>query len=325
MIEKKKEELLELFKYVDPNFFDWYAILIENILKVETPEFDANELLQEVNRNDGIDYNTILNEAIESLGIINPEYKSIAYNVIKDPENIEFKIPKKQEDALDNAYNEIYLSNNYYTVIVLVHEIMHNIVAPQNTESVDEHSGIIDYMLDEVPSMTIEQLTVDRVSEKAGIPFDAINKLHILNFQQMARGYASRTVRSIQAFLKDPSKENKDLDYAIEHHQYENIPEAVYDFAFYFTHYLGMIVSSYVYAKIKEDPSNAKMIDKLLSMIARGKYYPKEAVQTLEELGIPIVQDGKLSLNQESIQILYNSYFARYGKYYLPNQNISMS
>ena len=90
-------------------------------------------------------------------------------------------------------------------------------------------------------------------------------------------------------------------------------------------HYLGMIVSSYVYAKIKEDPSNAKMIDKLLSMIARGKYYSKEAVQTLEELGIPIVQDGKLSLNQESIQILYNSYFARYGKYYLPNQNISMS
>ena len=39
-------------------------------------------------------------------------------------------------------------------------------------------------------------------------------------------------------------------------------------------------------------------------------------IKLLEEMEIPVVRDGKISLDEENMEKLYNSYFEKFSDYY---------
>ena len=296
MEEEVNEKYIDFFKdfyqYIEPDCFDNFKILLDRIVQTESLEYDdtkARELVDELRSNQGVDFNLIINECCDFFTSINPLYGEMARNILRDPKQIKFHCSMNPRELFIGSNTDIELHNNWNDVCILSHELTHSFVNSTDMKVVhDNHS--FTYIFQEVPAIVIEYLTKDYILEKRGVDVKALEKSRIAN------------IEITQKMLSDTNS-NSEL-----HHD-------VIDFLDY-DHTLGILIANYIYLKIKENPRNIEMLDAMLTIIAKGKAYPEECIQLLEKVGIPIVCNGKISLNEENMEKLYESYFEKFKDYY---------
>ena len=279
-------------QYIESDCFDNFITLLDRIVQTESLEYDdtkIGELFDEMRSNQGVDLNLIINECCDFFTSINPLYGEMARNIIRDPEQMKFCCPMNPGTSFIGSNKNVELHNNWNDVVLLTHEITHNFVNSTDIKVVNDNHSFT-YIFQEVPAIVIEYLTKDYLLEKSGVDVKCLEESRIAN---------------IELAQKQLSSTNFDNEV---HHDVKEFLD--YD------HEFGILIANYIYLKIKEHPQNIEMLDAMLTVIAKGKVYPEECIQLLKEMEIPIVSDGKISLNEENMQKLYDSYFEKFNDYY---------
>lgn len=250
------------------------------------------------------------NEAIKIAGdffkSINPAYEQIYYNLLQNKE-LKFQIGG---NFLDSFEDYIILNNNYNDVITIVHEVVHHFN--------NDNPTFLTQLLTECDSISYEQLACEYVKNiyGASVPINAIrilklftddpydfitawkviSKLHSenkLNIQDLEKYYES---------LPNDSLEKKALD--------NNSLNHLATFADHFPHEysydIGFLISCYTYTHSIEKDNKA--LKALTDVMSRGKGLDNEVLNILEDAGIPIVKDGKLSLKGDNASIITDAY-----------------
>lgn len=319
MIDEKKQQLLEFFKYLDPNFFKNFKELLEKILETKTVEYTEEEIIDEITTNQDVDPNIIVNDCCDFFSRLNPQYGEMARNIIRDPEQIKFRCITKK---VNSHKRRVDFNQNWNDICILSHELTHNFVLPTMYMDRANQCNLITELLIEVPSIIVELLSEDYLLEKRNIDIHSMEKLRIYNLIDVRQFFYDENGHVIEGFqgivdlIQDNSNVTPELESLVNNNMLDDFNFSMIGFLNSYTYVIGILIASYIYQKIKENPENIQMFDSMLTIIAKGFAYPEECIQLLEQMGIPIVNDGMFSLTKENMAILYDSYFKTYGEYY---------
>lgn len=73
-------------------------------------------------------------------------------------------------------------------------------------------------------------------------------------------------------------------------------------------HFIGTLLAFYIYQKIKDDSSNIKILTTLFEIIGYSEFEQEKALNKLEKIGIPIVKNGKVVIDDDAINKLILAY-----------------
>lgn len=73
-------------------------------------------------------------------------------------------------------------------------------------------------------------------------------------------------------------------------------------------HFIGTLLAFYIYQKIKDDSSNIKILTTLFEIIGYSEFEQEKALNKLEKIGIPIVKNGKVVIDDDAINKLIVAY-----------------
>ena len=322
IIEEKKQQLLDFFKNLDPSFFKNFKVLLETILQTKSIEYTEEEIINEITDNQNVDPNIIISDCCDFFSSINPQYGEMARNIIRNPQQLKFRCLSKPQRELNSHQNRVDINQNWHDVCILSHEVTHGFVIPTNYGDREKQFNLITELLMEVPSITVELLTKDFLLEKRNIEVNSLVKLRMFNLSniyQKLYDENGRVVEGLQGvidFIQDNSNVNPELESLINNHILDDFEFFMMIFLSSFVYVIGVLIASYIYQRIKENPQNIHLFDDMLTVLAKGFTYPEECIQLLERIGIPIVNDGKFSLTEENIAILCDSYFKTFGGQY---------
>ena len=324
MVDEKKKDSLDFFKYLDSNFFNDFKTLLDNINQIDQPGYNDSTILNELNENQGIDPNLIINECCDFYNSVNPLYGEMAKSIVRDPSQVKFKCPRNPKDALNSYQTKVNINQNWNDVCILSHELAHGFVTPVNYEDREKQLNIFVGLLGEIPPIVVEYLSSDYLLEKRGVVANVLEKQRMSNV-----AYIYNNMFDENGYIGDLQEI---INYIHGNHCNSSTEEIINsDFKYIilqflnnFAYVIGILVANYIYLKIKENPDNVKMLDSMLTVLAKGEYYPEECIQLMEKLEIPIVQNGKISLSGDNMKKLYVSYFEKFNEHYTSTVNKSI-
>ena len=342
-MEDAKKEVSEYFKNLDGSFPANLDRLITAINQRGLPEsmqgyvkleqYDEEKymvLSEEFQRmlfsNQGVDPNLIVKTCIEFYDSINPEYGNMARNILAAPNLMRFKLMGDEMGLGGSSNTMTELNQNYSDIPVLAHEVAHEFTLP-TLEKEAPAPELVQAILEETSTIAFEYLASDYVREKLGVNMDAMEMMRVIGFYTSpsyneAEDVSPKDITDLMEFANN-GKSNLKPEAINILGKNKNIKRYASLVCKDFIYYIGTLLANHIYLKIKENPENIKMLDNILTALAKSGAYQEEMINLLEQNGIPIAHNGKISLNEKDMEILYDDYFKRFGKYYgLENSNI---
>lgn len=274
---------------------------------VDNYETSSDDLIESLSSNQGFGKEDLLELTKDFFGTLSPVYQKkfediISTGTIKLEENPTLSMA-------DSDASKLILTGNYSVFPTLVHESTHNFNnSPKNR-------SILHILLGEADAICMEQLAIDYLKSQKNINLDCFYTLREIDFAESDFFECKDIMAFINLFN---AQKNGDIDfnddslkaaktlypYRAPIRQLNSLNSNFSMTMSGFSHQLGYILANYIHEKISEDPGNIKMLESVIQCVSMEDYQEEEAIKILSENGIPIVKDGKLSLDPENINLL---------------------
>ena len=73
-------------------------------------------------------------------------------------------------------------------------------------------------------------------------------------------------------------------------------------------HFIDALLAFYIHQKIKDNPFNIKILTTIFEVIGYAEFEQEKALNKLEQIGIPIVKNGKAVIDDDAINKLILAY-----------------
>lgn len=310
--------LLEFIENMTANFSNFNENFMGGYIKVEKNFYNYLHNNKIVGSRDDIydyfdklevdlttDKNVSLNDSIEKavafFSIFGPKYEQMIINYLKQA------IFTKGNNMSSNAYS-IKLSGNESDGAFIAHEAEHAFVISKNQT---DQSSPITHIISEINSFVYEFLFYDFCESRGEGNFNRSDLLfHMLMVADQSCKSFESTKNIFRIFSSNRAFEELDKIYEYfgikSSYDKDNSQIRWSNMMLGLSHPFGIMVASYIYQKILDDPSNIKMCLGLEK--AQGVVGEEEVtLRFLENLGIPCFKDGKISLDDDCVSLLSGS------------------
>lgn len=333
----------QFIKVVNPDYFDKIHKLMKDIFENsnDIPEDYPKNAYSSIDINDSIEI------VANFFKTINPMYEQMFRTLIKDSSTtfISAEQAKMMEEELmdidsgieitdDSIETYICYNNTFEDVYTLVHEFCHRFSITKDRINFNIVQGIFS----ETDAIVFELLLQDYLDKKFGNSIKANYKLNtrLINtkeccqfylefqkntFPQLSNYYIMEDLfelykkynnineeifKNYYDSLKDNSNTKASWDYYDKKEISKHLLQGFLPYGS--AHFIGTLLAFYIHQKIKETPSNIEMLTILFNIIGYAEFEQKEALNKLEQIGIPIVTDGKIVIDENSIKKLIIAY-----------------
>ena len=298
-------DLNRFFYLIDKDFFSDFDRLRDEITD-EYGFFNNNKTLQisgdlagDIPLEESI---RIAGEVFES---INPKYKEMFLNLIRDPK---YKI-HYAEGNQTNYNDDLYLNGTIDDVLVIVHEFAHNFVS-------SDGDGFFLNLFGEVNAILWEKIAVDYLASHYNTYIDN-NRARLIELMN----YRTKSLKKFYMDLLEKSKNGIDKDGFFEVYREASIPVRLFldsnlllsrfgTQLFLFSNYyhdIGFVLANSIY---QDCIGNMDCIYKLYDVERVNSFSDDLLSQGLSifyEDDIPIIHDGKISLKGSNYNRLLSS------------------
>lgn len=314
---KEVEKLKRFFSVYDDNFFTGMKKLFIGVSEIlrsyngvnycEQSDSIFKEIFEQRSKNEGVSRSDTIGLTVEFFEMLNSKYQEIVVNLLQD-----YLI--ENGDINHSSSARMFLSGNYYDVITLCHELTHKFVTGSELENdYDNFRNFGEWkfspygtILSEIDSIVIEFLACDFIYLKTGKDLFMPNTLFRLLVVDSASKKVigmDKDIKIASIFKKVDTREAFEEFYAMTSEFPTNAERYYTQKMRWYSHTFGTVVACYIYQQILDNPQKFDMflgVEKAMGTVDNtGTLF-----SYLEQLGLPIVKDGKLSLDDDSVGVM---------------------
>lgn len=279
--------------------------------------------------------NTSIQIAISFFNTINPNYSNMFQNILwekntydnKEYYSVKFHKVKHPRESMSevraDGYVHLSYSDTLDDVFSICHEITHRFSAPKNQTS------IIKQFLGETSTICIEFLLQDYLIDNEEYCSDEIlkrknNRLMFYTYDdagsmifehillQLYKKNNNYITEDILLKYLDSIDKNTNLYKLMIHRGMRYLNEIVVSGHLNFPqrqrYVIGALLASDFHNKIKSDPQKISQLCDLIDILGHTDLSTEDDLKKLSTLDIPIVKNGKLSINESDIIRLSSCY-----------------
>lgn len=346
MTEKNIREfvnfLKEYFKDIDIDFLEGFLIIFEHMLdkikndgwNVETPsqEYPIEQTLEMIEE--------FYNSLSPALGNATHNHlQKMRYRMspdISSKEDIEFDKTRKYSEKKilsfeNSSLNAFTLEGNYRDVVVGSHEVAHRFTSNQSATP----TQIASLMFDEADTMYAEMLCTDFINAKYKQNFIGIYNFRTIALKSSLESHDfDKSISNIEAlkclvdylkFVQNNEINNNISDFKAKtevldkklnsgkgtiFEKKEFVLSQIYDA---FEYHFAFTYANFLYQEAQKAPEKkADIFKKLLKINSYKTGFEDEQLSVIEDTGLPIVKDGKISLESQGIEAFISAFDKTY-------------
>ena len=315
--EEFLDAISEFFKHFDADFMTGFVTIVNQFYKslkdmgVVKTSYSSGRLIQkycnEISCDQGIPIRESIEECLDFFEELNPVYYTMAISAFDQSYVV-------KGNPQDSSVYDLNVSNGKYDASTMCHEITHAfVIGKDQVYGTHYPESPIMTVISEINSYVSQFLYYHYLYEKKNKvlkPIDMLDAMISVVDLKNARRYLNTYRESFEILCNGLvwNYSGKILDFFnLDSYLYcIDIIDEYNSAVDFFSHPFGIMIASFIYLKILENPENIKMflgIEKAQGIVGDEEM----TLRSLEALGIPGIQDGKFSLNDDSISLLVES------------------